>query len=308
MPQDNGQGTASGALTGGQPATQPQNQEQPKTADTVKAPASEPAAFDYKTSIAPEYHETWTKKGWTNPNDVLKSYSNLENMMGANDRLILPKDDADQRGWDEVYTKMGRPAKAEDYKFEDAPQGVTKNEDLTKWFQQTAHGLGLSQKQAAALEKNWNVFGQELGGRLAEAEKAEVKRQDDALRAEWGPKYEDNLGMARNAASKLGGEKIAAAIDALANQAGYTDVIKMFSNLAKGMGEANFVTGEGQNGFGMNKESAQKEINTLMADPDYMSPNKNPARHRELVEKVTKLFETAYPDEGLKNGSGSFKV
>lgn len=296
-----GQGAASAALTGGTPA-----QDNNPSPNPDPKPSGDAPAFDYKTSIAPEWHETWNKKGWTNPNDVLKSYANLENMMGATDRLILPKDDNDEKAWGEIYTKMGRPATPADYKFEDVPEGVTRNEDVNKWFANTAHQLGLSQKQAAALEKNWNVFGKEMEVKFAAMQAEETKRHDEELRREWGAKYDDNLGLARNAAAKLGGEKIAAAIDALANQAGYTEVIKMFNNLAKGMGEANFVSGDSKTqgaGAGMNPESARKEIDRLMSDPDYLSPSKNPARHKELNDQVTKLFESAYPEDLQKKGT-----
>lgn len=311
MAQDNGQGTTASTVLGTTTTTTPAATTTATATNTGTTTTTAAADFDWKTNIAPEWHETWQKKGWTNPNDVLKSYGNLENMMGATDRLILPKDDTDTKAWDDVFTKMGRPPAADQYKFDDMPQGMERNADVNKWFQDNAFAAGLSQKQAAAIEKSWNVFGQEFAAKAATAEKQHTEQTMTELKSKWGPKYEDNMNLAKSAAAKLGGEQMAGAIDALADKAGLGPVLEMFAKIGQGMGEANFVMGDSKTqgaGGAMNKESALKEINSLMADPDFLSPNKNPARHKELNEKVTKLFETAYADEPLQKSMGGVKI
>lgn len=309
------QASASATLTGDQGAAKTQTTTGEGGAVDNKASSTgqngQTPAFDYKTGVAEEYHGLWQKKGWESPNDLIKSYTNLENMLNANDRLFLPADDNDEKGWNEVYTKMGRPARPEDYKFEDMAEGHKRNEDVSKWFKDMAFKNGLSQKQAASLEKNWNVFAEEMNAKLEETQTQAVANDMAQMKAKWGAKYDDNLALAKSAAAKLGGQNIADAIDALSDKAGFAQVMEMFHNIGVRMGEANFVSGDtkGQNtGTPMNKQAMLKEIQDTMADPDYLNGDKNPARHRQLVDRVTRLYEETYKDEELPSKGTSVRV
>lgn len=298
-----GQGTAAQTLTATNDKPQTQVNQPPAQGTAAAAGGGDQApAFDYKKSIAGEYHGLWENKGWKDPNDVLKSYGNLENMLGAQDRLILPKDDKDDKAWGELYTKLGRPAKADDYKFDDLPQGMELNQELDKWFRETSFANGLSQKAAAAMQREFNKFGQVEMARLAAEKKAAAEKGLAELKKEWGADFDDGVAKAKMAAKALGGDKIAAAIDALEGQMGFPEVIRMFNALAKGMGEDKFVQGDIKGtGAASGKSQAQavKEIETLMADPDYLSGQKNPARHEMLKKQVTELFGVAYGNEPL---------
>lgn len=275
------------------------------------AQTSETPAYDYKSNIAPDYHSMWESKGWTNPNDALKSYANLENMLSAQDRLILPKDDTDEKAWGELYGKMGRPARAEDYKFDDMPEGVQRNEDLAKWFKENSFKMGLSQRQAAAMEREWNTYSQEFAGKMAAAEKAAAESELENLQRQWGADYEDRMLAAKNAAKTLGGEKVGSVIDALSSQIGVAETVTFFDNLAKRMGDPNFSVADAKAqgaGGGMNPQSAMKEIEKLQMDPDYLDPSKNPARHADLQKRAQELFAAAYPEDSVDNKSRSFNV
>ena len=90
-------------------------------------------------------------KGFKTFDDVVTSYINLEKYQGVPaDKLIrLP----DENNADEVnvfYKKLGRPDKAEDYKFEIA-QG--QDDAIAKAIAPELFKIGLSQKQAAAIYK-----------------------------------------------------------------------------------------------------------------------------------------------------------
>lgn len=251
-------------------------------------------AFDYKSAVEEKYHGVFESKGWKSVNDVMNSYTNLENMMGAKDRVILPKDD-DQKSWDDVFTKLGRPAKAEEYKFEDI-EGVQRDESVEKWFRQTAHSLGLSQKQAAQLEKNWNLFAMDLTKQRDTQFKAEAEQTLNQLKAQWGDQAEPNMNLAKSVAQKFFSEDaLAKMIDGVGMAPAYEALIK----IGKAMGEDNFVQGDtARSGAGgMSASQAQGEINNILADPDYLSDSTNPARHKMLVAKMQELMGLRYPDQ-----------
>lgn len=273
----------------------------PAATDNPGAPNTQTPSFDYKTGIAPEHHSTWEKKGWSSPNDVLKSYANLENMLGAPDRVILPKDD-DEAAWGEVWNKMGRPKTHDEYKFDDLPNGEKRDEDMSKWFRETAHKLGFSQKQASALDKAYNDMAAVAQTKQQMILDAQVSEANAKLKSEWGNDFETNMAIAKSAAKRFGGDEIAAAVDALSDKAGAAAVAKLFHAIGTRMGESKFVEGD-QRGSGANasmpKESALKEIQEVMADPDYLNGSKNPARHEMLKRKATELFDIAYKDEPL---------
>jgi hypothetical protein len=56
-------------------------------------------------------------KALTNVGDLVKSYVNAQKMIGK-DKVILPTDKSSEVEIAQFWQKMGRPEKAEDYKFE----------------------------------------------------------------------------------------------------------------------------------------------------------------------------------------------
>src|SRR5262245_22827259 len=84
--------------------------------------------------------------------DLAKSYVERGKLVGM-EKLALPKDDAAPADWDPVFKRLGRPEKAEGYKFGEVTLKHIKTEDqstqkLVNDFRTNAHSLGLSQKQA----------------------------------------------------------------------------------------------------------------------------------------------------------------
>ncbi len=94
----------------------------PGTVQARVDPASEPAANapDWIKDWAPEDIGIVEKKAWKSPQDLFKSYRELEKTLGQ-DKVVLPKDGADAKEWDAVYNKLGRPDTPDKYT---APQGA----------------------------------------------------------------------------------------------------------------------------------------------------------------------------------------
>jgi hypothetical protein len=229
-----------------------------------------------------------TTKGFKTPGDVLTSYMNAEKLLGvpADQILRLPKADAKAEDWAPVYDRLGRPAKAEDYKIP-VPQG--QSDALAKAVAPVMHQLGLSQAQAEGLISWWN--GQSEGMLKQQATDATAKSNEQAatLAKEWGAAAEQNTGVARAAAQKFG--ITAEQIDGMQAVLGYDGVMKLFHKIGSGLGEGEFHGGDGSSGFGgvMSPEQARFEIKSLQQDRDwtkkYMSGDAEARRRMEQLQK-----------------------
>ncbi len=155
---------------------------------------------------APENVTTlFEKKGWGNINDLITGYSELEKFKGLGDdnHIVLPEGD-DPQMWDKVWNRLGRPETHDKYAFE-YDGDVEVSDDLLGDFRQTAHSLGLSQKQFEAIV-NWQV------GKAAAQLEAESNAHNESiennvklLKEKFGEKdYESKVREARMTADKLG--------------------------------------------------------------------------------------------------------
>lgn len=204
-------------------------------------------------------------KGFKSFDDVVTSYINLEKYQGVPaDKLIrLP----DENNADEVnafYKKLGRPDKAEDYKFEIA-EG--QDDAIAKAIAPELFKIGLSQKQAAAIYKTLENAKIEQG-KVAEA--AAIKAEED-LKTEWGSNYENNLKAAQQAAKVAG--VTAAQIEALQKATDYKTVMNMLKNLASKFGE-DVLRGAGNNQqsrFTLTPQQAREKIEQLKTNKDWVT-------------------------------------
>lgn len=208
-------------------------------------------------------------KAWESPAAAAKAYRDLEKYVGAPaDKLMrLPADMGDAKALGDIYNKLGRPAKWEDYKLEvpDGDDGA-----FAKAFAPVMHEAGLSSRQAEALSKAWNAHHGSAQKAMLEARSAENAQQRDALTAEWGAANEQNLAIARKGAAEYGVDE--ATIDQLEDVLGYAGVMKLFHKIGSAQGEAAFVAGDQSGGFNgaMTPAGAQARIQSLQGDGDFM--------------------------------------
>jgi len=141
--------------------------------------------------------------------EALKGHVNLEQLRGRS--ISLPKDDDSPeektKQYDSIYTKLGRPAKAEDYKIEkpaDLPEGMGWDEEAVKQFKDVAHQARWNQEQmdvAVGFYNNWQTklfkANQETQTQLKAQEEAAQKeaviKAGNALKTEWGASFEKNM-------------------------------------------------------------------------------------------------------------------
>lgn len=131
-------------------------------------------------------------KGLGDVSALAKSARESEKLLGS--AIRVPGKDATPEERDAFLSKLGRPAKAEDYKFtvpKELPEQLPYDGEKAKAFAGLAHQLGLTQEQSAKLHDFY--VGEQVGAFKGKAEAdqlAAVQKAQDAtkaLEAEWGP-------------------------------------------------------------------------------------------------------------------------
>jgi hypothetical protein len=155
----------------------------------------------------------FTKDGRLNVRSVVKSYANLERMLGG-EKVPVPKD-GDQEGWDRFYAAAGRPEAPDKYEFkvpENLPEGFY-DKDAEASFRTWAHQNGLNNRQAQALLDNYVTT---TAAKYAEAMKAAETGKSEALNAlkrEHGQAFEGFMQTAKAALKQFGDEDFNAYLD-----------------------------------------------------------------------------------------------
>jgi len=227
--------------------------------------------------------------------DLMKGHIETKALVGRKG-VIVPGKDAKPEEWDAFYSGLGRPKTPDEYQMSQVkmPEGFPeiKPESLGE-FKQIAHKLGMNPQQVDGLWKWYAESNGKMFQQMQESQAEALKTTEEALRKDFGEKYDANLQLAQKVGKYAFGEDF----EAFAQQHGNNpSVIKALVKLGAQLGEDAFVT-EGQ-GAGLNKtpEEAQAEINRIMGDKDH-AYHKNGPGHKEAVEHVTKLFNIVYGAE-----------
>lgn len=229
-------------------------------------------------------------KGFKDPLSVVDSYRNLEKLMGGpKERLIRLPDKADAPEWDDVYSKLGRPATAKDYALE-IPAGV--DPEFGKWAADNFHKLGVTKTQGESLIKAWN---QRMAGAVqaqTSAQSAQIEADGKSLQKEWGAAFEQNATVVDNVAAKFG--MSAEQLQGLRDVMGAAGAMKFLHNIGTKMGEHNFVTPDsGNSGFGaLTPEAARQQIAALKSDPSFVKNYL--AGEIQAKQKMEQLHRMAY--------------
>ena len=253
-----------------------------------------PANVDWSAAFEPDTKAMVATKGWRGPEDALKSYANLERLIGG-DKIALPSSDAPPEAWDAVYAKLGRPERAEDYALV-KPEGFAGySDELAAGFKQAAHSAGLSDRQAKALH---DFYVSQAANRAAEeAERADAASEEltGELRAKWGPQFDAKVALARRAARAFApGE----ALDALESSLEAPALLSLFARIGEAMGEDRLI-GDGGALMALGPESARAEIAKIegqMIDPRSPLMDRSHPEHDTLVARRSALYRVAFPE------------
>lgn len=235
-------------------------------------------------------------KAWATPLDAVKSYQNLEKLLGADkagNAVVIPKPDAPQADLDAFYSRLGRPADASGYKIQ-VPEGAPKefsSAAAAKMFE-----LGISQKQGEGLAAWWNEYatGADMAAKTAKANA--FQEQDRQLKEAWGGAFQQNLTAAQAAVRGLGIDT--ETINKLQDVMGHKAVMELFHTIGTKVGEPDFVTGTGgKQPFGAAMTPAQAKDTIAAKKADKAFTAKLLSKDAEAQAEWTRLHEFAYPEE-----------
>jgi len=230
-------------------------------------------------------------KGFKDPQSVVESYKNFEKLMGApKDRLLKLPEKADAPEWNDVYSKLGRPADPKEYEFK-LPEGSSP--EFESWARENFHKLGLTKNQAETLMKGYNELNTKLGTEMTEKMQQSIKEQEVSLKKDWGAAFDQNVQVAKKAATQFGLD--GKAIDKLESALGYDGVMKFLHNIGSKIGESSFVGPNSPQGFGvLTPEQARYQIAELKNDSNFIS--KYSSGDVEARNKLNQLHKWAYPE------------
>lgn len=283
--------TATSAAVASAPATPAAPTGTQVTATPAAAPAPAPSWLDGADETTVGYVQN---KGWSDPKQVLDGYRNLEKLLGADkagNAVVIPKEGADPKEWDAVYTRLGRPTGPDGYQVQFPEGGDKAAQDamLAK-----AHELGLTKAQAEGL------FGEMTAKANATMQAAAAQRaqqfqlEDAAIKQEWGAAYTKNLAQAQAGARSLGLD--AQTIDKLSGSLGHKATLSLLQKVGSAMNEDGFVAPGSPQGFGnaLTPGQAKAQIQALMQDRDFVS--KYTQGNAEARAKMTQLHQYAHPE------------
>ena len=270
-----------------QPETTSEVKETVLAEATTEQKEAEPKVINFKDVIPEKYKDEKALSNFTSMDDFVKSYLSAQRLVGAN-KVAIPNKMATDEDWEEVYSKLGRPAKPEDYKYSFSEEEI--NQDQLKNFNETAHRIGLLPKQAERIIKFYNEMNTQA--EVDNQKMFEVKQTEAMadLKKEFGPTYTKRLDQAKKlAVETLGNDMLNNTILKDGSRLGDSvEVIKAFSMLADKLSEDEIIKGEGT-GYQTASE-IEKEISELTEDgsPYWQKTHPN---HAKTVDRVFKLRE-----------------
>lgn len=230
-------------------------------------------------------------KNWKTPEDVVKSYHNLEKIVGDKSAaLIMPGADAKPEEWGAFYDKLGRPGSPDNYKLPDA----MKDDPAMKAFAPIAHQMGMTTKQWDDMSKFVASY-QETDEATFQAERTARAQADvEELKAENpGEKYDSLREQFRRGKQDLGiDEQTEARLEIALGTKGF---ITLMAKVGAMNAETPFIDGGTRQSGEMSPEAARLERSRLEKDQNWMAAwMKGDA---EKVAHMTKLHRIA---SGLK--------
>lgn len=287
-------GGASGGVTVGSTGTVPS----PAPTGGAGGPGSaQPDAFDWGSlTLEPDARALVTDRQWKHPNDIIKSYRNLEKLTGVppDQILKLPKGD-DPAAWNDIYNRLGRPEKADGYKIP-VPEGDSGEfaKTAAQWF----HDAGLTQAGATKLANKWNEYVASQKTAQEEAVKLRDMQEVAALKQEWGVDYDRYTGVVDKAAEVFG--MTPPQLLALKSVMGPKAAMQFMRNVGAKLGaeDKTFHDGSSSTGFNsMSPEQARSEIARLQRDRAFAQEfnSADPRVRSEARAKMARLSIIAAP-------------
>lgn len=217
------------------------------------------------------------------PLSVAKSYVELEKKMGDPDSLLrIPGEKATPEERDAFFTKLGRPAKLEEYEIAGEDAKNPRAKAINDRFRKVAFEHGVPKPALKALSAEMTAIASEFQGNkdgiLA------VPDAEQSLQAEWKSDYPLNLKKASLAARTLGGDELLG----LVNQSGLGANPVFLKALVKATAFFPAETMKGIEGSGSTPPALTREkLFEMKKDPKYQT---DAVYRQEVDDGYKRLF------------------
>ena len=231
---------------------------------------------------------------------LAKNYLHAQRLVGA-DKLVLPTDKSTPEEIAAFRTKLGVPAKPEEYGFK-LPEGL-KEEQLDKarvdTWRKEMHEAGIPK---AAAERLLSKYLAEEHGATQAAIAARTKQAEAdelAVKETFGVKYDEKVNFARFALRQFGDDNLVNLLEST-GMGSNPAVVKFFATIGEQLSDDRASGGAGgQSSSLATPELAQHALNEFNTNTekqkalwDAQHPN-----HKAAVEEREKLFAAAFPPD-----------
>lgn len=251
---------------------------------------------DWTTSLEADHKALVGVKGWKTPADAIKSYAEVEKLVG-HAKIAMPKVDKDgnyESGeFERVMTQLGLPKDAKEYKNSDnfkLPEGVAIDPKLETEFKARARAAGLLPKQYAFMMD-------ELSGMLTRGAQAHREAQEKAhneavlnLRTKFGSAYDEKAKLANRVLSTFADQTKAA--DIVKKYGNNPEIIEILANIGENLSEESLAK-VGMSGVSMSPEEAKIQIIKLREERSKELNDSSHPAHKFYLDKLTELYRFA---------------
>ena len=246
---------------------------------------------------------------------LARSYVSTKKLVGADHSAFvkIPTDATPAEELDKFYNTLGRPETPDQYVI---PEQVVANkeklmikDETLAGFGAVAHAAGLSNTQFQKVVDWYGEFSAKEMESIATEFEGSVAQSAQALRTEWGEKYDQNIQLSKAAVRALAkqDDTIMDLLETpfLVGKSRLGDdprMIRLFARIGAGLREDEIK--DGRAGTGASFESrktpaeALAEVSALKADREFMArwmDAKHPG-HADSVRRMDRLMEQAYPE------------
>lgn len=194
------------------PPTPPAADPQTPAPSADPTPAPQPTNQDFKSTWKEYIPEDLKDRAeWNNikdPSDLFKNYINAQQTISKSVRL--PDEQSTPEDIAAFYTKLGKPAKKEDYTFDyQQKDGDIYNKESFDFstFQDLADKANLTENQYKALATAYidvqNESYKNYTQTLVEKASEELKAAEGKLKTAWGTQYNNNINLITEKVKKL---------------------------------------------------------------------------------------------------------
>jgi len=257
-----------------------------------KAAAASPG--DWTSALPEDQRSILAVKGWKTPSDMLKSYTDIEKLMG-HEKIAMPRKDKNgnyEKGeLERVMASLGMPKDAKEYKTSEGfklPDGIEIDPQVMLDFKTKAQKVGLLPHQFAFMMD-------ELSGILHRGQEAEKVKNETAyndaalaLRTKYGAAYAQKKKLAnsvlRNFADKERGAEIAK------KYGNDPAIVELLATIGENLSEE-ALTRVNMTETMMSPEAAQIEINKIKGDQNHPYFKSEHPEHGYWVKRMTELYK-----------------